>query len=143
MALFLFFLSVFLFLGFFSYSPLDPSFNNAVAKISIRNYVGIIGAFFCGSILDIFGSGGFWLPFLLIIKSILLFRNKTDFLKGTPGYIGGLILIITTGALFPSLSGFMNLPDYPLISGTLRDFLIRYLKEAGALILLVFLFLFH
>lgn len=141
-ALFLFFLSVFTFLGFFSYSPLDPSFNNAVDKIAVNNYVGVIGAFFCGTILDLFGSGGLWIPFLLITKSVFLFREKSNFLEGTPGYIGALVLVITTGAIFNSSHLFyLKLPEYPLISGFIHDFLVRYLNDAGSIILLVFLFL--
>lgn len=141
LTLFLFFLSVFIFLGFISYSPLDPSFNNAVASTDVKNFVGILGAFFCGSILDFFGVGAFWIPLVLFIKSYLLFREKGDFLRGVPGYIGVIVLIISTGSILSSFDLYIEIPKYPIIAGGLKTFLVKYLNYAGAYLLLGFLFL--
>jgi len=139
--LFLFFLSVFLMLGLFSYSPNDPSFNNALSSFETNNYVGVFGAYFCGSLYDFFGTGALWFPLLLLIKSYTLFKQDIMFLKGITGYLGALVLVASTGSLFRSAVGYLQIPDYPLVSGFFYSFLEKYLNEAGALIFLIFLFI--
>jgi S-DNA-T family DNA segregation ATPase FtsK/SpoIIIE len=138
--LFLFFLSVFTFLGFLSYSPADPSFNNSVFTNNVQNYVGIAGAFFCGSLFDFFGIGALFIPLFLFVKSLSLFKQDFNFLNTPLSLSGGFILIISTGSLFLGFNSFLDIPDYPVLSGLLRDFLEKYLNSAGAVIVLVFLF---
>lgn len=139
--LFLFCLAVFTFIGFFSYSPSDPSFNNAVSVFKTYNKVGIIGSYFCGSLYDFFGLGALWIPLFFLLKSYALFKNADFFLKGSLGFFGSLILVITTGILFIPFSSFFNIPSYPFISGFILSFLQKYLNQTGALIVVVFLFL--
>ncbi len=137
--IFIFFLATFMFFGFLSYSPSDPSFNNAVSSVSIKNYTGIIGAYFCGSLYDFFGTGALWIPGFLFLKSYFIFRNKDFFLKGLMGISGFFVLIISTGTL--TRSSFFKIPEYPLVTGFLREFLEKYLNEAGSLIFLFFIFI--
>ncbi|MGM0417568.1 MAG: DNA translocase FtsK [Thermodesulfobacteriota bacterium] len=139
--IFLFFLSVFLMLGLLSYSPDDPSFNNALSSFDTENYVGVFGAYFCGSLYDFFGTGALWFPLLIFIKSYTLFKQDFMFLKGITGYLGAFVLITSTGSLFRSAGGYLQIPDYPLVSGFFYSFLEKYLNEAGALIFLIFLFI--
>jgi S-DNA-T family DNA segregation ATPase FtsK/SpoIIIE len=139
--LFLFFLSVFTFLGFLSYYPGDPSFNNSVFTSEVKNYVGVAGAFFCGSLFDFFGLGALFIPLFLFVKSLSMFRQDLSFLNNPLSIFGSLILVVSSGSLFIPFNHFFEIPDYPVISGCLKDFLEKYLNSAGSVILLVFLFI--
>ena len=63
-------------LSLWSYSPLDPSFNQAVtiqSKSSIHNAAGMFGAYLAGSMVDIFGVTSFlWIIFFLAVGSGLV-----------------------------------------------------------------------
>lgn len=139
--LFLFFLSVFTFLGFLTYSPIDPSFNNSVYTDEVRNYVGIAGAFFCGSLFDFFGLGAIFFPVFLLVKSVSLFKPDLKFLNNPLSLFGAFVLIVSSGSLFMPLNSFFGIPEYPVVSGILKEFLSRYLNSLGAAIFLVFLVL--
>ncbi|MDY0359967.1 MAG: DNA translocase FtsK 4TM domain-containing protein [Desulforegulaceae bacterium] len=139
--LFLFFLSVFTFLGLLTYSPFDPSFNNSVYDSNIKNYVGIAGAFFCGSLFDFFGLGAVFLPVFLFVKSLSLFKSDFSFLDSPLSLFGGIVLIVSAGSLFIPLNPLLSLPEYPVVSGFLNEFLGKYLNFTGAIIFLIFLFL--
>ncbi|MDY0132522.1 MAG: DNA translocase FtsK 4TM domain-containing protein [Desulforegulaceae bacterium] len=139
--LFLFFLSVFILLGFLSYSPYDPSFNNSVFSIKIKNYVGIAGAFFCGSLFDFFGLGALFIPVFLFIKSFSMFNKDFKFLSTPISLFGSFILVVSSGSLFIGFNSFLKIPDYPIFCGFLKAFLEKYLNSAGSLIFLIFLFL--
>ena len=138
-----FFLVVFTIISLLSYSPADPSFNNARSAGEIHNLFGLVGAYTAGLFIGLFGLGAFWIPVLLLLFSIHFFGGHSrEAILATLG--GGVILTITTG----SLLSLAVLPDNHLIlfgsrfsSGGLvgipiKTLLVAYSNAAGAAIFL-------
>ena len=71
----LFFLVIFTLVSLLSFSPADPSINNARAAGQIHNLFGIFGAHVSGLLIGLFGLGAFWIPILLLLASIHFFGN--------------------------------------------------------------------
>ncbi|MDH3344494.1 MAG: DNA translocase FtsK 4TM domain-containing protein, partial [Desulfobacteraceae bacterium] len=63
----LFFLVIFTLISLLSYSPADPSINNARAAGQIHNFFGLFGAHLAGILIGLFGLGSFWVPILLLL----------------------------------------------------------------------------
>ena len=141
----LFFLVVFTLISILSYSPGDPSINNARAVGQIHNLFGVVGAYVSGLLIGLFGLGAFWIPILLLLASIHFFGNH-------PGramiatLIGGVILVITTGSLLAvkqnyyillgskfSAGGFIGIPY--------KDFLVKYTNTTGSVMILILLWI--
>ncbi len=142
--LLLFFCVVFTLISLLTYSPLDPSINHAGSEGAIHNQFGVVGAYLAGLLIGLFGLGAFWFPVLLLLVSIQFFGSQSKtIIAMTLG--GGLLLIITTAALFSLGAG----PDeqYRILgvrfsSGgmtgiPLKSFLVRYSNVTGAAIILV------
>ena len=55
----LFFLVIFTLISLLSYSPADPSINNARASGQINNLFGAVGAHLAGMLIGLFGLGAF------------------------------------------------------------------------------------
>ncbi|MGD9234046.1 MAG: DNA translocase FtsK 4TM domain-containing protein, partial [Desulfobacterales bacterium] len=94
----LFFLVILTLISLLSYSPADPSINNARAAGHIHNFFGLFGAHLAGILIGLFGLGAFWIPILLLLTSLHIFgghSGKAIILT----IIGGIILMITTGSL--------------------------------------------
>ena len=74
----LFFLVIFTLISLLSYSPHDPSINNARATGDLHNLFGIFGAQVSGALIALFGIGAFWLPILLLLLSVQFFGKSPD-----------------------------------------------------------------
>ncbi len=144
--LLLFFLVIFTLISLLTYSPQDPSIHNAAVVKDIHNQFGFFGAHLAGLLIGLFGLGAFWAPVLLLLVSI-------HFFGGHPGKImvltvsGGVILVITTGALFSLAVTPGN--DYVIFGNAyssggvigipLNSILVRYSNVTGAAIILIVL----
>ena len=94
----LFFLLVFTLVSLLSFSPADPSVFNAGGLRKIHNLFGLFGAHLSAFLIGVFGLGAFWFPLLLLLTSIhILGGHSRAAVIGT--VIGGLLLVLTTGAL--------------------------------------------
>jgi DNA segregation ATPase FtsK/SpoIIIE, S-DNA-T family len=139
----LFFLVIFTLIGLLSYSPEDPSINNARAAENIHNLFGFIGAHVSGLLIGLFGLGAFWIPILLLVASIHFFGNHPSRVMIST-LVGGIILVVTTGSLLSirhaeyllfgnkfSAGGFVGIP--------FKAFLMTYTNTAGGVIILLLL----
>ncbi len=142
----LFFLVILTFVSLFSYSPVDPSINNHVFSNGkeIHNLFGLLGAYFSGTMIYLFGLGSFWLPLILLVCSI-------NYLQGCSGKIilftlcGGILLTISTGSFLSLFHSHYFLwkkafPSGGIIGAFLSYVLLRYANTAGSIIVLFCLF---
>ncbi len=74
--LFLGFISLFIFISLSTFSLQDPSFNRAIAYITINNSGGIIGAYMADSMLTFFGAASYILPIVLTFWAINLVAHR-------------------------------------------------------------------
>lgn len=143
--IFCFFLVIFTLISLLSFSPNDPSINNAKATGSIHNLFGVVGAHVSGILIGLFGLGAFWIPLLLLLTSIHFFGDHPMQAKIST-LIGGILLVVTTGSLlaarqntyvmFGSQFSAGGLVGFPL-----KSFLIKYTNFTGALIILVLMWI--
>lgn len=144
--LLLFFLVIFTLISLLSYSPLDPSIHNAAVSENIYNQFGFLGAHLAGLLIGLFGLGAFWTPLLLLLVSIHFFGgHPRKIMALTIG--GGVLLVITTGALFSLGASPAN--DYMVFGSAyssggvigipLKSILARYSNVTGAAIILIVL----
>jgi len=137
----LFFLVIFTLISLLSYSPDDPSINNARAAGQIHNQFGYVGAHVAGLLIGLFGLGAFWTPILLLLASIHFFGNHPDRVK-VATVVGGIILVITTGSLLS-----LQHNDYilfgnkfsaaGLVGTPFKALLVKYTNHAGGLIIMI------
>jgi DNA segregation ATPase FtsK/SpoIIIE, S-DNA-T family len=136
----LFFLLVFTLVSLLSYSPLDPSPFNAGGTKKIHNLFGVFGAHLAAFLIGVFGLGAFWIPLLLLLTSIhILGAHPRATILST--LAGGLLLVLTTGALLSlrqhSYELFGNSFSAGGLAGIpLKSFLVRYSNRTGAVIIL-------
>jgi S-DNA-T family DNA segregation ATPase FtsK/SpoIIIE len=143
--IFCFFLVIFTLISLLSFSPNDPSINNAKATGSIHNLFGVVGAHVSGILVGLFGLGAFWIPLLLLLTSIHFFGDHPTQAKIST-LIGGILLVVTTGSLLAarqnayvmfgsqfSAGGLVGIP--------LKSFLIKYTNFTGALIILILIWI--
>jgi S-DNA-T family DNA segregation ATPase FtsK/SpoIIIE len=139
----LFFLVIFTLISLLSYSPADPSINNARAAGQIHNLFGIVGAHVSGMLIGLFGLGAFWIPILLLLASVHFFGNHpTKALIST--LIGGIILVVITGALLSLRQNQIILFGHKFSAGGIvgipfKAFLVEYTNYAGSAIILILL----
>ena len=75
--LFFLFFSAFLFLSLLSFHPNDPSFNQAVSSgWKIRNSVGVVGAYFAGLLVEVFGLGAMAWPVFFLYLGLSRFLTR-------------------------------------------------------------------
>lgn len=85
-----------------SYHPSDPSINYAGASDEVQNLFGPVGAHVAGFLIYLFGVGSFCIPIVLLVTTLYILKEYSRgiiFLT----LLGGVLLVVTTGAL---LSGF-------------------------------------
>jgi len=141
----LFFLVILTLVSLLSYSPADPSINNARAAGHIHNFFGLFGAHLAGILIGLFGLGAFWIPILLLLTSIHFFgghSGKAIILT----IIGGIILMVTTGSLLALKHNHIIIFGSKFSSGgiigiPLRSFLVKYSNVMGGVIILVLLWI--
>jgi DNA segregation ATPase FtsK/SpoIIIE, S-DNA-T family len=143
----IFFLVVLILASLLSYSPADPSIHNATATSQIHNLFGLIGSHLAGFLIGLFGLGAFWIPLLLLLGSIHLFRRrivKNIYIFIT--FIGSLILVITSGSLFSINQDYYLLFGNKFTSGGMlglpvKSLLFQYANPVGGMIILVVLWI--
>jgi S-DNA-T family DNA segregation ATPase FtsK/SpoIIIE len=141
----LFFLVILTLISLLSYSPADPSINNARAAGHIHNFFGLFGAHLAGILIGLFGLGAFWIPILLLLTSLHIFgghSGKAIILT----IIGGIILMITTGSLLAIRHNHIIIFGSKFSSGgiigiPLKSFLVKYSNTMGGAIILVLLWI--
>ena len=141
----LFFLVILTLISLLSYSPADPSINNARAAGHIHNFLGLFGAHLAGILIGLFGFGAFWIPILLLLTSIHFFGGhsvKAIILT----IIGSVILMITTGSLLALKHNHIFIFGSQFSSGgiigiPLKSFLVKYSNVVGGAIILVLLWI--
>lgn len=137
----LFFLVILTLISLLSFSPADPSINNARAAGHIHNFFGLFGAHLAGILIGLFGLGAFWIPILLLLTSLHIFgghSGKAIILT----IIGGIILMITTGSLLALKHNHIIIFGSKFSSGgiigiPLKSFLVKYSNITGGAIILV------
>jgi len=141
----LFFLVILTLISLLSYSPSDPSINNARAAGNIHNFFGLFGAHLAGILIGLFGFGAFWIPILLLLTSIHFFGGhsvKAIILT----IIGSVILMITTGSLLALKHNHIlifgsNFSSGGIIGIPLKSFLVKYSNVVGGAIILILLWI--
>jgi DNA segregation ATPase FtsK/SpoIIIE, S-DNA-T family len=141
----LFFLVILTLISLLSYSPADPSINNARAAGHIHNFFGLFGAHLAGILIGLFGFGAFWIPILLLLTSIHFFGGHTV-RAIILTIIGGIILMITTGSLLALKHNHINIFGSQFSSGgiigiPLKSFLVKYSNVVGGTIILILLWI--
>ena len=136
----LFFLVIFTLISLLSYSPADPSINNAKAAGQIHNLFGIVGAHVSGILIGLFGLGAFWIPILLLLASIHFFGNHSSRAMIST-LIGGIILVVITGSLLSMRQNDFILFGNKFSAGGIvgipfKAFLVKYTNYAGGVIIL-------
>ncbi|NVM22347.1 MAG: DNA translocase FtsK 4TM domain-containing protein [Desulfobacterales bacterium] len=93
------FILIFTAVSLLSYHPSDPSVNSARAAEQIHNIFGQAGAQVAGLLIAMFGLGAFWIPIVLLVATLYIFKeySRGDILVALAG---GLLLVVTTGGLF-------------------------------------------
>jgi S-DNA-T family DNA segregation ATPase FtsK/SpoIIIE len=143
--IFLFFLVIFTLISLVSFSPDDPSINNAKAGGPIHNLFGVLGAHVAGALIGLFGLGAFWIPLLLLLTSMHFFGDHPIQAKIST-LSGGILLVITTGSLLALQQNAYILFGSQFSAGGLvgipvKSFLIKYTNFTGALIILILLWI--
>ena len=141
----LFFLVILTLISLLSYSPADPSINNARAAGHIHNFFGLFGAHLAGILVGLFGLGAFWVPILLLLTSLHIFgghSGKAIILT----IIGGVFLMITTGSLLALKQNHILIFGSKFSSGgiigiPLKSFLVKYSNVVGGTIILILLWI--
>jgi S-DNA-T family DNA segregation ATPase FtsK/SpoIIIE len=143
--IFCFFLVIFTLISLLSFSPNDPSINNAKVTGSTHNLFGVVGAHVSGILIGLFGLGAFWIPLLLLLTSIHFFGDHPTQAKIST-LIGGILLVITTGSLLATRQNAYVLFGSQFSAGglvgiPLTSFLIKYTNFTGALIILILIWI--
>jgi S-DNA-T family DNA segregation ATPase FtsK/SpoIIIE len=141
----LFFLVIFTLICLLSYSPGDPSINNARPDGQIYNLFGVVGAHVSGMLIGLFGLGAFWIPLLLLLASIHFFGDHPSRAM-IATLIGGVLLVVITGSLLSVKQNQFILFSNKFSAGGLvgisfKAFLVKYTNTAGSVIILVLLWI--
>ncbi len=94
----LLFTLVFTAVSLLSYDPSDPSINYVRASGDVHNLFGVAGAHVAGFLIYLFGLGAFWMPIVLLVITLHVFKSYS---RSTilVALAGGLLLMVTTGGL--------------------------------------------
>ena len=142
--LFFLFFSAFLFLSLLSFHPNDPSFNQAVSSgWKIRNSVGVVGAYFAGLLVEVFGLGAMAWPVFFLYLGLSRFLTRLSLSKGRWIGLFGLFIAFEAWSTHP---WFSDVPQdaYGMVGGGYlgRDIISRYtlpyLRPVGAFLLWTF-----
>jgi S-DNA-T family DNA segregation ATPase FtsK/SpoIIIE len=137
----LLFTLIFTAVSLLSYDPSDPCINYVRASGEVHNLFGLAGAHVAGFLIAVFGLGAFWVPVVLLVITLHVFKaySRSTILVALAG---GLLLMVTTGALLS-----MHQTDYSVFGkrfssgGTLGIPLARMVQDwvntTGGLIFLL------
>ncbi|MGI9282205.1 MAG: DNA translocase FtsK [Endozoicomonas sp.] len=105
--LFLLVLAAFTALALFSYSPTDPGWSYVGFEADVANSTGKAGAWFSDVLFSLFGVFAWWIPVLLVIKTVLVFQYRYSAWSWQPGWFVlrslGLLLALATGAALAAI----------------------------------------
>ncbi|MFH0724945.1 MAG: DNA translocase FtsK 4TM domain-containing protein [Pseudomonadota bacterium] len=143
--LLLFFLVIFTLISLLSFSPADPSINNAVAESEVHNLFGKVGAFTSGILIGLFGIGAFWIPILLMLASVHFLGNHTPraiILSIT----GSIVLAVTTGSLLALQKNNYLIFGVPISAGGLigiwlKSIMIDFANPTGGFVIFALLWI--
>ena len=142
--LFFLFFSVFLFLSLLSFHPNDPSFNLAVSNgWKIRNSVGVVGAYFAGFLVEIFGLGAMIWPFFFLYMGLSRFFTRLVLSKGQWLGFVGLFLAFEAWSTHPWFID-VSSDAYGLVGGgylgrdVISKYTLPYLRPVGSFLLWMF-----
>ena len=135
-------------LALISYYPGDPSFSSMSSSgrpDEIRNFIGLVGAYFSGLIIDLFGLAAFWPVLALGTGAWRMFRGR-PFAHHRIVIIGFFLLLLTASTafsmMFPRLTAFWNhTPGGGLLGDFLSGNLVMALNPIGASLLVGALFI--
>ncbi|MDX9786722.1 MAG: DNA translocase FtsK 4TM domain-containing protein [Desulfobacterales bacterium] len=139
--LLLFFLVIFTLISLLSFTPVDPSINNATADHQVHNLFGKLGAYSADILISLFGIGAFWIPVILMLASIhLLSKHPRKSILLT--VIGGIVLAVTTGSLLALQKDHYVIFNTKISSGgligiPLKSLLIHYANPTGGFFILI------
>jgi S-DNA-T family DNA segregation ATPase FtsK/SpoIIIE len=124
-----------------SYHPSDPSINHAGTSADVQNLFGPAGAHVAGLLIYLFGLGAFWIPLLLLIISLYIFKEYPNGLI-VIAVAGGLLLAITTGGLLSMRQSHYLVLGKRFSSGgvvgiPLAKIVVKYSNRTGGLIFLL------
>jgi S-DNA-T family DNA segregation ATPase FtsK/SpoIIIE len=94
----LLFTLVFTAVSLLSYDPSDPCINYVRASGEVRNLFGLAGAHVAGFLIAVFGLGAFWVPIVLLVITLHVFKAYSR-LTILVALAGGLLLMVATGGL--------------------------------------------
>lgn len=140
-----------------TYSPDDPGLHKlgqggltfwGLLKSSAGNAFGVVGACIAGILLLCLGVGALWIPVILLIAGLRLLRAKKEYawLTSLTLFIGAVILIAATSALFNVFSEYVRLFGTEYATGGilglwLKHLLVMFLNVVGAVFILIVLWL--
>ncbi len=142
--IFLFFFILLTSVSLFSYDAADPCVGHEFFTVpdQIHNSFGLLGAHIGGFFVFLFGLGAFWVPVILSAVSVWLLQERKPKIIWLT-LLGGLFLIVSTGAFF-----YLFHDDYALLNTTISSggvvgnfvtvFLYKYTNIAGAVTILTF-----
>ncbi|MFH2058292.1 MAG: DNA translocase FtsK 4TM domain-containing protein [Pseudomonadota bacterium] len=140
----LFFFILLTSVSLFSYHVADPCVGNHFFSIpgQIHNSFGLLGAHIAGFFVFLFGLGAFWVPVVLSAVSVWLLQGRAPKIIWLT-FLGGFLLIVSTGAIFYLFHDDYNILNTTISSGgiignAVTVFLYKYTNLAGAIIILIF-----
>ncbi|GJL78989.1 MAG: DNA translocase FtsK [Nitrospinaceae bacterium] len=140
-------LTLFSFLSLITYSPGDPSLNNAVSgKNKVVNLGGLVGAYISDSLVQMFGTGAFFFPILTLILGWAFIRGK-QFVHWPWVLCSGVLFLISLCALSAALLDAdlyfgKKVQSGGMAGSLLGSFLVHWLNKGGAVLTLAtFMFL--
>jgi len=139
--------TLFSLLSLVTYSPNDPSLNNAVTgKAKVVNMGGLVGAYIADTLVQMFGTGAFFFPLLTFILGWAFIRGR-QFNHWPWVLCSGVLFLISLCALSAAL---LDADPYfgkkvqtgGMAGSVLGAFLIHWLNKVGAVLTLsTFMFL--
>ncbi len=122
-------------LALVTYSPLDPSFTN-YAMGPVHNAGGKVGAYLSDGLVQLFGSGAFFFPFITLILGWALIRGRR-FHNGSLVLISGVLFLVSLCSLMAvkfAHDPFFGkaIPPGGLTGKGLGGFLVDWLNTVGA-----------
>ncbi|WP_373498353.1 DNA translocase FtsK [Desulfococcus sp.] len=99
LGIFLFFLVIFTLISLWSFHPSDPSMFNSGTSAGARNLFGLIGSHTAGALVGLFGAGSGWLPILLALFSVQIFRSQPEQELLVSVFGGGILVVVTASLL--------------------------------------------
>lgn len=104
-------LAVYLFIAFFSYDPQDAAWSSSGLSEGVNNAAGKAGAFLSDGFFSLFGYAAYILPFFLVYRAWVLFRDREWF----EGIEWPDVVIAAIGVIFVllSLTGLLSINSLP------------------------------